>query len=341
MTTPTARLEDAWPQLTELSDAYTCYSSAVAAWAAYSHPSWESLVNPGLWLVIKPAEDMLFGFGHFRPGLRASLGLARASSDDADEAVAAILAELERAGRVIVAGDGYRLPWHVAFERRHVPHWFVLSADDSEPVVADPFACRNDLGWQQPARVPIATGDLPQLVAGLPVGDPVFALRESFALGDDEGPLQVHRFHWLEHSATTFGARVLNGAVGVDGVRLLADHFREHGQNPDAYRQADDIWSIARHRAFLARYAHQIAERDEDNALRRWVDEHANSLARRWSHLAPLLMQATLALGAGRSATSSVPDALDELAEREAAAAAGFPVDPAAGRVSPAELERV
>jgi hypothetical protein len=33
---------DAWPQLTELSDVYTCYSSAVAAWAAYSHPSWES-----------------------------------------------------------------------------------------------------------------------------------------------------------------------------------------------------------------------------------------------------------------------------------------------------------
>ena len=96
MTTPTARLEDAWPQLTELSDVYTCYSSAVAAWAAYSHPSWESLVNPGLWLVVKPAEDMLFGFGHFRPGLRAALGLARAGSDDADEAVAGILAELKR-----------------------------------------------------------------------------------------------------------------------------------------------------------------------------------------------------------------------------------------------------
>ncbi len=340
MTTPTARLEDAWPQLTELSDVYTCYSSAVAAWAAYSHPSWESLVNPGLWLVVKPAEDMLFGFGHFRPGLRAALGLARAGSDDADEAVAGILAELESAGRVIVAGDGYRLPWHVAFERRHVPHWFVLSADDPEPVVADPFACRNDLGWQQPARVPIATGDLPQLVAALPVGDPVFALRESFALGD-EGGSPVQRFHWLEHSATISASRAPEGAVGVDAIRLLAQHFRDNGQEPDAYRQADDIWSIGRHRAFLARYAHQIAERDEDAALRQWVDEHANSLARRWSHLAPLLMQATLALGAGRSATSSVPDALDELAERESVAAAAFPVDPAAGRVSPAELERV
>jgi hypothetical protein len=284
---------------------------------------------------------MLFGFGHFRPGLRASLGLSRVSSDDADEAVAAILAELEHAGRVIVAGDGYRLPWHVAFERRHVPHWFVLSADEAEPVVADPFACRNDLGWQQPARRSIATDELPQLVAALPAGDPVFELRESFALGDDEGSLPVQRFHWLEHSATTSAARPLDGAVGVDGVRLLAAHFREHGQKPGAYRQADDIWSIARHRAFLARYAHQIAERDDDAALRQWVDEHANSLARRWSHLAPLLMQATLALEAGRSATASVPDALDELTEREAAVADGFPVDPAAGRVSPGEVERV
>jgi hypothetical protein len=298
-------------------------------------------VNPGLWLVITPAEEMLLGFGHFRPGLRASLGLARASSDDADEAVAAILVELEQAGRVIVAGDGYRLPWHVAFERRHVPHWFVLSAEDSEPVVTDPFACRNDLGWQKPARVPIATDELPQLVGALPAGDPVFGLRESFALGDDGGSLPARRFHWLEHSRTTPATRPPEGAVGVDAIRVLTNHFREHGQKPDAYRQADDIWSIGRHRAFLARYAHQVAERDEDKALQQWVDEHANPLARRWSHLAPLLMQATLALEAGRSATSSVPDTLDELAEREAAAADGFPVDPVAGRVSPAEFERV
>jgi hypothetical protein len=284
---------------------------------------------------------MLFGFGHFRPGLRASLGLARASSDDADEAVAAILAELERAGRVIVAGDGYRLPWHVAFERRHVPHWFVLSADDPEPLVADPFACRNDLGWQQPARVPVATDDLPQLVAALPVGDPVFALRESFAFGDEEGALPARRFHWLEHARTTPATRAPEGAVGVDAIRVLVNHFREHGQKPDAYRQADDIWSIGRHRGFLARYAHQVAERNDDKVLQQWIDDHANPLARRWSHLAPLLMQATLALEAGRSPTTSVPDALDELAEREAAAAEGFPVDPGAGRVSPAEFERV
>jgi hypothetical protein len=43
--------------------------------------------------------------------------------------------------------------------------------------------------------------------------------------------------------------------------------------------------------------------------------------------VAPLLLQATLALQSGRQASTSVADTLEELAEREAAAAASFPDD--------------
>jgi hypothetical protein len=303
----------AWPALTDYSEAFTCYSSAVATWVAAADPSWVAAVNPGLWLALTEEEDGLFGFGHFPPGLRAQLGLVRTGSDDAEEAVEAILAELSRSGRVIVAADGFNLPWHVAHGRVHVPHWFVLMEG---PEVVDPFACRNELGVQVANRVPVARDALAPLVEALPGDDAVLRLRESLALGDVT-PAAAERFQWLV-AADTGATRAPDGPTGPDALRRLARFFREHGQSLDTYRQADDLWSIARHRAFLTRYA-------ADSGAAEWVEEHATPLVRRWGHIAPLVMQATLALGAGRTASSSVADTLEELAERETAAAAALP----------------
>jgi hypothetical protein len=302
-----------WQGLTDYSEAFTCYSAAVAAWVAAADASWARTVDPGLWLALTEEDDGLFGFGHFPPALRPYLGLVRTGSDDPQQAVEGILAELARSGRVIVAGDGFNLPWHVAYGRVHVPHWFVLTEG---PEVVDPFACRNELGVQVANRQEIDEDDLATLGVALPGDDPVLRLRESLALGDVTPP-RVDRYQWLV-SDEVGDTRPPQGPIGPDAVRRLARHFRERGQSLDAYRQADDMWSIARHRAFLVRHA---AERGADE----WVEEHGAPLARRWGHIAPLVMQATLALGAGRAASASVQDTLEELADREAAAAAAFP----------------
>ena len=182
----------------------------------------------------------------------------------------------------------------------------------------DPFACRNELGVQVASRLPVARDALARLIPALPGDDPVLRLRESLALGD-VAPALAERFQWFVASKVD-GARAPHGPTGPDAIRRLARAFREHGQTLDAYRQADDLWSIARHRAFLVRYAAESGAED-------WVEEHGTPLARRWGHIAPLVMQATLALGAGRAASASVPDTLDDLAEREAAAAAALPPD--------------
>lgn len=312
---------DTWESLTALGETFTCYSSAMSTWVAWSEPSWTRSVNPGLWLTLSEAGDGLFGFSHFPPSLRESLGLVRHASDDAEEAVAAILGEVDRSGRAIVAADGFHLPWHVAFGKRHVPHWFVLGALSEGLMVVDPFACRNELGWQSPARQLVEERALPGLIAALPHDDPVFVLREAFAFGDDARPLAPGRFHWFAH-ADVDGVRAPQGTAGPDAVRRLAKHFRDHNQDPGAYRQVDDLWSIARHRAFLAGWAAKVAE------LRGWVEQHAHPLARRWAHIPPLLMQATLALGAGRTASASVSDTLEELAGREVEAGAALPDSP-------------
>lgn len=327
-----------WEGLTSFSDTYTCYSAAVATWAACEHGEWQPLVDHGLWLAVGERPDGLFSFSHFRPGLGARLGLTRTATDGSPaEAAAAVRAEMRGSGRVIVAGDGFRLPWHVAFERRHVPHWYVMLDAPEGPTVLDPFACRNDLGVQVANRRVIDDDQLKLILLGLPGDDPVLALRESLALGDDAGPPPKLPYQWyvrdpsqaqhpptesaLADSAAPADSAASTDFAGPEAVLRLAAHFRANGQQPSAYLQADDVWSIARHRAFWSRYARQRADIAADEVLSLWVDEHAVPLVRKWGHIAPLMMQASLALSSGRAASPSVPDTLEQLAELERSAA--------------------
>lgn len=310
-----------WDELVACSELFTCYSSALSVWTAVDDPVWPATLRTGLHLVVSEEDDGLFGFSLLPPGLGPALGLARRGADDADTAVAAIAGELEARGRVVVTGDGFHLPWHVARGRRHVPHWFTIVAGPDGPELADPFDCRTELGWQRPARQPLALGELAEVAEGLPGDDRVLALREAFALGADDRPLAAHRFGWLAGGQPGAGAPVA-GVAGPAALRRLARHFQQHGDRADAYRQADDLWSVARHRAF---FAHQAAIAAEDPASQQWVTEHLAPLAARWGHVAPLLMQARLGVQAGRAPSSSLPDVLLELADREARCKNGPP----------------
>jgi hypothetical protein len=316
---------DMWSSLQEFGDTFTCYSAALATWAAFDDPDWPAVVNPGLALTVSDEDGLLLGFAHFPPQLRSELSLQRTGADAAEgDAIEGVLAELQRSGRVIIAGDGFNLPWHVAHGRAHVPHWFVLGGDPDALEVLDPFACRNELGVQAAARRPLDRADLPVLLGALSREDPVFALREVLAFGDDTRPSDTRPWQWFTRSDVA-DVRSPDGVHGPAAVSRLADHFRAHGQDPAAYAQTDDVWSIARHRAFLVRHLAATAARRGDGGLADWVGEHGEPMAKRWGHMAPLLMQARLALAAGRSASASVPDTLDELATRERAAAAAFP----------------
>jgi hypothetical protein len=314
-----------WEDLTAFSETYTCYSAAVAAWAAHERSDWPSLVNTGLTLRIFDAGEDLLGFAHFPATLRAELGLTRVCVEQpVAEAVDGVLAELERSGRVIVAGDGWRLPWHVAHGKRHVPHWYVLAGTPDGLEVIDPFACRNELGSQQAVRLPIAHRELVEVLPALPGGERVLELRERLALGDDCPLRQGGGCQWFVRDETTVSPAPTE-TEGADALLTLARHIAERAQDPRAYDQADDIWSIGRHRAFLARHAALVAARTADERLAAWTEEHAEPLAKRWSHMAPLLMQARLSLSAGRPASGSVSATLEELSARERAATRVFP----------------
>jgi len=321
---------DRWPELTEFSEEFTCYSAAIATWIALGDADWRAAIDPSLWLALMEHDDGLFGFGHFRPGLRAGLGLVRVGAGTAREAIEGIAQELSASGRVIVAGDGFALPWHVAYARRHVPHWFVITA---EREILDPFACRNELGVQAATRMSVQDAQLPALTAALPAADPVYELREALAFGDLAPRRDGDEHQWFVQRDPG-PSTAPSGPIGPEAVTRLARHFEDNGADASAYRQADDLWSIARHRAFLAKHLAQLATRSGDARLAAWVSDHGRPLAGRWAHIAPLIMQAQLALMAGRAPTGSVSRTLTELAQRESDAAGELVGKPDAGSIS-------
>ena len=323
--------DERWEALLARQDQFTCYSAAMATWLAVGDADWATPINPGLWLALTEEPAGLLGFGYFPPGLRSQLGLTRAGAEDPEAALGGVCDELARSGRVIVAGDGYHLPWHVAHGREHLPHWFTVTGTPDRPAIADPFACRNELGIQTPEHRVVDAAHLRGLLPALPATNPVHRLREELAFGERCEIGLAHRHQWFTYGGGAAGDEEPAGHLGPAAIERLAAHFRAHGQDlAAAYTQADDIWSIARHRAFLVTEAQARGTEDWDG----WVAEHGTPLARRWGHVAPLLMQAVLSLRAGRAASSSVPDALAELAAREAAAAHALPDHEARFRIS-------
>lgn len=305
---------DDWDELAGWGATFTCYSSALAAWLAAGGRPWQAPLDTALHLVLTEEDDDLFGFAHFPPGLAVALGLERRGSDDAEEAVAAIRRELEAGTPVIVHGDGMHLPWHVAHGRRHVPHWFTLRPCPDGPELIDPFDCQTELGRQRPNRQFLGWDELPAILEGLPGGDAVLALREAFALGEDDRPLAHHRYGWHVAAPVAGERRPPQGLAGPDALRRLARHFREKGDQAWAYRQADDLWSVARHRSLAARRA------AADSAGAILPGDEFAALAARWNHIAPLLMQARLGVQAGRAPSASLPDTLEQIAVLETVA---------------------
>ena len=231
---------------------------------------------------------------------------APAGADDSERALAGVLAELQRSGRVIIAADGFHLPWHVACGREHVPHWFTVIGSSDRFEIADPFACRNELGVQTPERRASDTEALVTMLPAIPQHQPgapparragIGRSRARAAWGTGINGLRPPR-HGRRRRGTA--PRPAAGRRRPGGAAPAGRAFETRGQEPDAYGQADDIWSIARHRAFLLRYAESRPE-PEASA---WVTEHGAALARRWGHIAPLLMQAVLSLRIGRPAST-------------------------------------
>jgi hypothetical protein len=302
----------------------TCYTAALAGWlAAEGQTWWRPLLAGGPVLRIEPAGDGLHKFAHHWRAPAPSLGLALSVAQSWAEAGPALDDLLTRHGRVVIAGDGFRLPWQRAWRRRHVPHWFLLRrTDDGRLRVDDPLTLVNELGRQDSASVVLRREQLPEACRALPPGSVVFSLREAAALGLDD-PVIGPSYRWLSpvrvgdsRRLPPQSAELARSDPTVTALHDLAAAFAAEGTMPSAYRQVDDLWQALRQRelataALAVERVRRPCPADMPDP-RGWTDAVAA-----WRRLLVLLFHARLAAESGQlggRAAAVVARAFEQLA---------------------------
>jgi hypothetical protein len=229
----------------------SCYTSAFAEYLRQGGADWPAFLARDWVVAVRAEPDGTLAFVHHRvPLRRGRLALRRAGTDDPAVARRSIEREVARAGRAIVAGDVFHLPWSTGFRRRHAPHWYVVDATGAAGFrVSDPFVAVDAHGVQQPWTGWLAVDDDLPAARCAPVGSPEAVLRERYAFGARD-PEPTGGYQWFEYRPGERDPGPLSEpGWHLDGnaLRLIAARVRTAPGDPATYRMADDLWVAARH----------------------------------------------------------------------------------------------
>src|ERR1700760_1825204 len=321
----------------------SCFTGAIAQVIWREGRDWLDTLGETIALRIRPAGE-LFAFSHHQPSLRGLFPVPpeRTGTDKVTEALDGIATQLRATGHVIVAGDAANLPWSTAFRQRHAPHWFVVDGRvDGGWHVTDPFRALDEHGKQRPWAGVIPDAAFPGTLRAADL-TPEQALREQYAFGDRGPEPPAARYQYFTaagrlgggaarpagggDSAGGRGARAARGRgppgppevvdpadgwlTGPAAVRALYQHFAST-DGPGAFRQADDLWVVARHRELRHRALRQRLG-SEDARVRA-----AAVAASAWAQVPMTMRFAAESARRGRRRTSALLAALGAAGQAE------------------------
>lgn len=291
----------------------SCYTTSIAEVLWHRGVDWAAAIGLGSLLAIRP-EGELFAFNHHDTPLRPP-GLRRFGTDHVRELHRGLADAHERDGRVIVVADVHNLPWSTGFRRRHAPHWCVVDGRrDGAWHFTDRFTMLDAWGEQTPWHGWISDDELPEVLVRGELR-PQQVLRERLAFGDEEPPPPRTRYQWFSSAPTASATPVCAPAgdwlVGERAVHRLIEHFTEHGARAQAYRQADDLWVVGRHRRLRHLALARTLPADHPSVI------EACDLADAWERVPMTLSYAAESVRRGRPRLAALRRSLSEVAERE------------------------
>jgi hypothetical protein len=340
---------------TTRGDLLSCYTASIAVYAAGAGIDPEQMIATQAYLAVRGSGTGTCEFVQFHTPLRGdtpthSLHLRRCHTSDPAEARARIAAEVIRSGQAIVVGDTFNVPWQVAHEKSHAPHWFVADglADDATAVhVTDRFEFVNDAGEQRAYAGWIELDQIAALATANPDPNPVYAMRDRYAFADSEdtAAIATDGYQWYEREGQPRAAEPDRSSVlarlaatyvagrdgtppstgtddgwvaGPDAVGVLADHFEAGIGEPATYDNSDDIWVTARNRQLFAETLTSLGQRWRLPGLAELGAWAETEVAKPWAGIPQLMQYNQRSLARGRTPRPLVVEQLRaaETAER-------------------------
>ncbi|MEV5977396.1 hypothetical protein [Streptomyces sp. NPDC052114] len=230
----------------------SCYTASLVAYLEAGNPGIARDLAAAVRLSVRvdPPEGGL-AFSHHTRVDRDGAGraLAYRGAPDWSEAKAALAAEIDRHGRVLVVGNTRHLAWSPAYERGETPHWLLVERDaDGMWTVRDDFAALTPHGEQAPYSGRFDDEGLRRLATPLGEITPEAANRDRYALGLPVELPSATGYRWLVRTDADADADAEQG-TWVHGTAPALRRVAELLCADDAAlaRHADDIWTASRH----------------------------------------------------------------------------------------------
>jgi hypothetical protein len=254
----------------------SCYTANLAVYLGEEEAC--GRIAASVRLAVRPdlGEDLL-AFSHHRVPLDDGQ-LEYKGAGDAEAAMEAIAAEVERSGRCLVVANAGFLDWSTAGPERPAPHLLLLDdARGEEWHAVDRFkALLPSGGEQRPFTGWISTATLARGLTPIVPLRPDQRLRNQHAFGFPR-PLPPDGQHqWLERVERSEP----NGLEGPwltetdAALEHLADFWTGLDERPERTRLLDDMWAASQHHAF--RYGYLLSKTEEprvlEEARRAWRD---------------------------------------------------------------------
>jgi hypothetical protein len=255
------------------AEGLSCYTANLAVYLSRTEPDTLDRIARGVRLAVRTdLGDDLLAFSHHRTPVDGGR-LAYRGAGDADAALEAVAAEVDRSGGCLVVASTGNLDWSSAGHEGQAPHFLLVDERrGDEWRVVDRFtALLPSGGGQEPFTGWISTAALARAMTPIVPLPPEQRLRNELAFGFPRLLPSDGDYQWLELAAEPAPEVELEGEwlIETDAVlELLGELW-----SPARLWLLDDLWAAAQHHVF--RYDRLLAAEEHpvlDDARRTWRD---------------------------------------------------------------------
>ena len=257
------------------AEGLSCYTANLAV---YLGPDALDRIARSIRLAVRTdLGDDLLAFSHHSTPVDGGRLVYRGAGD-ADAALDAVAAEVERAGGGLVVANTGRLDWSSAGHEGQAPHFLLVDGRrGDEWHVVDRFtALLPSGGGQEPFTGWISSAALVRALTPIVPLPPEQRLRNELAFGFPRPLPRDGDYQWLELAAEASPKTELEGEWLTEtdaALELLGELFAGLDRSPERLRLLDDLWAAAQHHVF--RYDRLLAAEEHpvlDDARRAWRD---------------------------------------------------------------------